>query len=87
VLGGVLTQAADWHCISFVNVPIGILAGLSAVRVPDADRRTGLQGGADWPGALLVTAGLMLFACAIVGTTRWRWDSARTFLSPVTGAD
>jgi MFS family permease len=60
VLGGVLTQAAGWHWIIFVNVPIGILAGLSAVRVLDADRGTGLQGGADWLEALLVTAGLML---------------------------
>jgi hypothetical protein len=42
----------------FVNVPIGILAGLSAVRVLDADRGTGQQGGAGWLGALLVTAGL-----------------------------
>jgi hypothetical protein len=32
-------------------------------------------------GALLVTAGLMLFAYAIVGTTRYGWDSARTFLA------
>src|SRR5262245_4159249 len=58
VLGGVLTQAAGWHWIFFVNVPIGILAGLPAVKVLDADRGTGLQNGADWPGAFLVIAGL-----------------------------
>ncbi len=55
VLGGVLTQAAGWHWIFFVNVPIGILADLSAVRALAADGGTGLQDGADWPGAFLVT--------------------------------
>jgi hypothetical protein len=49
-------------------VPVGILAGLSAVRVLDADRGTGLQGGATGWGALLVIAGLMLFVYAMVGT-------------------
>ncbi len=68
-------------------MPIGILAGLSAVRVLDADRGTGLQGGADWLEALLVTAGLMLSTRSseppgtVVGTTRYGWESARTFLA------
>src|SRR5262245_55252925 len=80
VLGGILTQAAGWQAIFFVNVPIGILAGLSAVRVLAADRGTGLHGGADWLGALLVTAGLMLGVYTIVGTARYGWGSARLLL-------
>ena len=68
VLGGVLTETIGWHWIFFVNVPIGILASLSAARVLAADRGTGLRGGADWLGALAVTAGLMLGVYAIVGT-------------------
>ena len=78
VLGGVLTEAVGWHWIFFVNVPIGALAMLPAVRVLDPDRGTGLRNGADWLGALLVTAGLMLGVYAIVGTSQYGWGSART---------
>jgi len=78
VLGGVLTEAVGWHWIFFVNVPIGALAMLPAVKVLDADRGPGLRNGADWLGALLVTAGLMLGVYAIVGTSRYGWGAART---------
>ena len=80
VLGGVLTEAVGWHWIFFVNVPIGVLAGRPRPRVLDADRGPGLRGGADWLGAFLVTAGLMLGVYAIVGTARYGWGSARTLL-------
>jgi EmrB/QacA subfamily drug resistance transporter len=83
VLGGVLTQAAGWQPIFIVNVPIGILAGLAALRLLDADRGTGLAGGADWLGAFLVTAGLMAAVYAIAETTRYGWGSARTLLPGV----
>ena len=78
VLGGLLTESVGWHWIFFVNVPIGALVMLLAVRVLDADRGTGLRNGADWLGALLVTAGLMLGVYAIVGTSQYGWGSART---------
>src|ERR1700722_14443992 len=78
VLGGVLTEAVGWHWIFFVNVPIGVLVILLSVKVLEADPGTGLRNGADWLGALLVTAGLMLGVYAIVGTSRYGWGSART---------
>src|SRR5688500_11680166 len=31
--GGVLTELADWHWVFFVNVPIGVVAIVAAVRV------------------------------------------------------
>jgi EmrB/QacA subfamily drug resistance transporter len=78
VLGGVLTEAAGWHWIFFVNVPIGILAVLPAVKILDADPGTGWRNRADGLGAFLVTAGLMLGVYVIVGTSRYGWGSART---------
>jgi EmrB/QacA subfamily drug resistance transporter len=81
VLGGVLTQAVGWHWIFFVNVPIGIVVGPFAARVLDADRGTGLRGGADWLGALLVTVSLMLGVYTIVGTAQYGWGSAHTVLA------
>jgi MFS family permease len=57
VLGGVLTQAAGWHWIFFVDVPIGMLTGLSAAKVLQGDRGTGLRIGAGWLGATFSRAG------------------------------
>jgi EmrB/QacA subfamily drug resistance transporter len=78
--GGVLTQALDWHWIFFVNLPIGVLTLVFAVRVLARERGLGLRAGADVLGSSLVTAGLMLLVLAIVGTTDHGWTSARTLI-------
>jgi EmrB/QacA subfamily drug resistance transporter len=78
--GGILTQALDWHWIFFVNVPIGALATLLAVRVVVADRGIGLRAGADLPGATLVTAALMLAVYTIVKAADYGWGSAHTLV-------
>jgi EmrB/QacA subfamily drug resistance transporter len=64
--GGIITQAIDWHWIFFVNVPIGIVTVLIARRLIAADRGIGFSGGADVPGAVLITAALMLGVYTIV---------------------
>ncbi|MEU1400966.1 MFS transporter [Streptomyces sp. NPDC005728] len=66
-LGGALTQALDWHWIFLINLPIGVAAWLAAVRVLAPERGAGLGGGADGPGAALVTGALMLTVYVIVG--------------------
>ncbi|HEY7488725.1 MAG TPA: MFS transporter [Streptosporangiaceae bacterium] len=78
VLGGILTQAFNWHWIFFINLPIGVAAAVLAVRVLDADRGIGLAAGADVAGAVLVTAGLMLGVYTIVETTQYGWASTHT---------
>ncbi|GAB3572278.1 DHA2 family efflux MFS transporter permease subunit [Amycolatopsis endophytica] len=65
--GGVLTQALSWHWIFLINLPIGLLAGVVALRVLENDRGLGFRAGADWLGAVLVTAALMLGVYTIVG--------------------
>src|SRR6476620_635684 len=57
--GGVLTDAISWHWICFINLPIGIVTGVLAVRLIPARPGLGIQAGADLPGAALLTAGLM----------------------------
>jgi EmrB/QacA subfamily drug resistance transporter len=79
--GGVLTQAISWHWIFFVNVPVGIATAVLAGRLLAADHPRGAQrsgGGADVPGAVLVTAALMLGVYTIVETVRYGWASAHT---------
>ncbi|MEU6372078.1 MFS transporter [Streptomyces sp. NPDC046909] len=66
-LGGALTEALNWHWIFLINLPIGIVAWVAAARVLTPDRGEGLGKGADYPGAALVTAALMLTVYVIVG--------------------
>jgi len=76
--GGALTQALNWHWIFFVNLPIGIAAGVFAVRLLDSDEGQGLRHGADVAGAALITSALMLGVYTIVEATRYGWVSAHT---------
>ncbi|MCA1655992.1 MAG: MFS transporter [Pseudonocardiaceae bacterium] len=64
VLGGVITQTASWPWIFYVNLPIGVLTLVLALRVLADDR--GIGGAADALGGALATAGLMLSVYAIV---------------------
>ncbi|MGW0605210.1 MFS transporter [Streptomyces sp. NPDC002640] len=66
-LGGALTQAAGWHWIFLINLPIGLVAWVAAVRVLPSDQGAGLGRSADWAGAVLVTGALMTTVYAIVG--------------------
>jgi len=69
ILGGVLTEAVGWHWIFIINVPIGAAAVALVPRLFAADRGLGPRAGADVPGAVLGTSGLMLAVYAIVGSS------------------
>src|SRR5215208_3544938 len=58
--GGILTEAINWHWIFFVNVPVGIGVALLAVRLVPNREGIGWDKGADIPGAVVLTAGLMI---------------------------
>jgi EmrB/QacA subfamily drug resistance transporter len=78
LLGGVITQAINWHWIFFVNLPIGVVTALLAVRLVNRDVGIGLRRGADVIGAVLVTGALMLGVYTIVKTQNYGWGSAHT---------
>ena len=84
--GGVLTELLDWHWIFFVNVPIGIVTGILAVRLIKDDAGLGLGKGADAPGAILVTAALMLGVLTIIRTSDVGWFSIETLVGAVATA-
>jgi EmrB/QacA subfamily drug resistance transporter len=78
LLGGILTDLFSWEWIFFVNVPIGIAAFVLSMRwVPESvapDRPDTV----DLPGAISVTAGLMVLVFALVKAQDYGWGSART---------
>jgi EmrB/QacA subfamily drug resistance transporter len=80
VAGGVLTDVINWHWIFFVNVPIGLATGLFALRLVESRPGIGIGEGADVPGAVLVTAGLMLAVYTILGVEEHGWTSAQTLI-------
>ncbi len=78
LLGGILTDLLSWEWIFFVNVPIGIATAALAVRYVPESRAPNRQPGADLPGAITVTSGLIVLVYAIVQAEDHGWGSART---------
>ena len=78
LLGGVLTEAINWHWIFFVNLPIGIATALLAMRLVERDQGIGIRNGADVLGALLITSGVMLLVYTILEVSDYGWGSAHT---------
>jgi EmrB/QacA subfamily drug resistance transporter len=77
--GGVLTQSINWHWIFFVNVPIGVATAVLALRLLPKDKGIGFGGGADVPGAALITGALMLLVYTIVEpAAKHGWGAGRT---------
>jgi EmrB/QacA subfamily drug resistance transporter len=80
VLGGILTTGLGWEWVFFINVPVGIAAGIGVLRlVPDAVP-AGRGRLPDVVGAVTAVAGLVLLIYAIEGATDHGWGSARTLL-------
>jgi EmrB/QacA subfamily drug resistance transporter len=76
--GGVLTEAISWHWIFFVNLPVGVVTAVLATRLVEDRPGMGLKAGADLPGAVLLTGGLMLGVYTILQVSEQGWGSAQT---------
>ena len=78
LLGGVLTQALNWHWIFLVNVPIGIAVCVLVLRLVPAGRLAVANRRLDVSGAATVTASLLLAVEAVVDGNQAGWTSLRT---------
>ncbi len=78
LLGGILTDALNWHWIFLVNFPIGVLVVLLALRLLPAPAAGVSAGRLDVAGAVTVTSSLMLAVFAIVNGNQEGWTSLRT---------
>lgn len=76
LLGGVLTQYLNWRWNFFVNVPVGILVVLAAIRllphhIGEENKKLKL----DLPGAVMATAGLMSLVYGLSKAPNDGWGS------------
>ncbi|MGH3237173.1 MAG: MFS transporter [Streptosporangiaceae bacterium] len=65
-LGGVLTQFLSWRAVLFVNVPLAAIAIPLALRLFPDTPGLGAAHGFDLPGALTVTAGLLVVIYGLI---------------------
>jgi EmrB/QacA subfamily drug resistance transporter len=78
LVGGIITQALNWHWIFFINVPVGVFTFIFGRVLIDENLGLGLRDGVDVTGSVLVTAALMVAVYTIVTTTENGWGSLHT---------
>ncbi|WP_425827086.1 MFS transporter [Streptomyces fractus] len=84
VVGGLAADLVSWRAGFFLNVPIGIVMTVLAVRfLSETERR---RGRFDLAGALLATLGSTALVLGIVDAADFGWTASATVLSLVTGA-
>jgi EmrB/QacA subfamily drug resistance transporter len=78
LLGGILTDALNWHWIFLVNVPIGVAVVILTLKLLPAAPGSAAGGKLDVAGAVTVTASLILAVYAIVNGNRTGWATGQT---------
>ncbi|MFZ0767804.1 MAG: MFS transporter [Acidimicrobiales bacterium] len=78
LVGGVLTQAVNWHWIFVINVPIGVITLVLGSLLIQENEGLGVREGIDITGSLLMTASLILGIYAIVTSSTYGWLSSHT---------
>lgn len=78
LLGGILTELLDWRWNFFVNVPVGIAVVLATKWYIPESKADLNHNKLDLPGAVSVTAGLILLVYAITEAPSKGWTSDTT---------
>jgi len=74
-LGGLLVEAASWRWIFFINVPIGVILLLVALKyIPESTDPTSVKQ-MDYPGVAVLTASLFALTFALIEGQKYGWTS------------
>jgi len=84
-LGGVIIEVASWPYIFLVNVPVGIVVVVLALKVvPDSKDPSSVRQ-IDYPGVVVISASLFALTFALIEGQNYGWTSA-TILALFAGA-
>jgi EmrB/QacA subfamily drug resistance transporter len=73
LVGGALVDGPGWRWIFLINVPVGATALVATLGLVESRPRTARR--ADWPGAALLTAGLLCLLLALIRGNSSGWVS------------
>src|ERR1700733_10045056 len=84
LVGGAMVQAASWHWIFWLNVPIGLaLVPLAGMRLTES---FGPSGDLDLPGLALGSSGLFGLVFGLIRSQSLGWTSPEVLVSLAAGA-
>ncbi|WP_328409210.1 MFS transporter [Nocardia sp. NBC_00403] len=78
LVGGLLTEYANWRWVMLINIPIVAIALAAVAAGVAADRRDHAAGRLDALGAVLATVGIGLLVIGVVRTDHYGWTSGVT---------
>ncbi len=81
LVGGILTQAVNWHWIFVINAPIGVLTLVLGSILIKENPGLGAKQGLDVTGSILMTVSLILGIYTIVKASDFGWLSAHTLIT------
>jgi EmrB/QacA subfamily drug resistance transporter len=85
VVGGVLTEYADWRMVFYVNLPVAAVLLFASLKVVPADAQKARWRGLDLAGAALATTSLAAIVYGITQADSAGWTSVQTHLSGLGG--
>jgi EmrB/QacA subfamily drug resistance transporter len=85
LVGGILTQAADWRTIFYVNIPVAVLLFVASTKLVPADTQKPRWRGLDLPGAALAATSLAAIVYGITQANSAGWTSVQTHLCGLGG--
>src|SRR6202012_5602049 len=85
ILGGWLVDDASWRWIFFINLPVGIVAFVSGLRVLEPDRPSGSHK-LDWVGMLQLSPGLALLIYGLAESSPYGFGDVRAWAPMLAGA-
>jgi EmrB/QacA subfamily drug resistance transporter len=84
VISGVLTDAASWRWIFYINLPIAVFALLMVPRLVSESRMVRDQHRVDFLGAATVTGGMIAIVYGLLEASKHAWGSWQVLL-PLSG--